>query len=218
METSEAQSAQIGVMYTAAARDRNGGNKQIRARLNQRIAITNRSSRRSKTNFSLRRVALRLISYKEGGLTLLGNLNDLTGGGNSDNEKIPRNEAVKLETQRKADLVMLITTETGGGGTSGAVGWAPQPGFYSAINANQLLNQAIPHELGHNYNAEHEKGHTVSTSSGSFVTLMWPSLASNWIQNYSNPNVRYKRTPTGTASLNNSTAIRARAATNANRF
>ncbi len=213
---SQAAESRISILYTNAARDRNGGDPQIRSRLRTRIQVTNRTSRQSRANFSLRVSRTRRIGYNERGLTLLGNLNDLRGGGSTQNESSLRNDALREERDRRSDLVSVITTERGGGGVSNAVGWANTPGFYSATNADFLGNsQNMPHELGHNFNGAHDQAHRLSDG---LHTVMWASLQSRWTQHYSNPNIRRSGIVTGTNSRNNAARMRGRDQTNANRF
>ncbi len=213
---SQAAQSRVSFLYTVAARDRNGGDRQIRSRLRNRVQVTNRVSRQSRANFSLRVARTRRIRYNESGLTLLGNLNDLRGGGSTQNERRLRNDAQREERDRRADLVSVITTERGGGGSPTAIGWANRPGFYSAVNADFLGNvQTLPHELGHNFDGVHGQAHRLSDG---LHTVMWATLQRRWTQHFSNPNVRRSGIPTGTNTMNNAARMRGRDRTNANRI
>ncbi len=213
---SQAAQSRISILYTNAARNRNGGDGQIRSRLSTRIQVTNRTSSQSRANFSLRLMRSRRIGYRESRLTLLGNLNDLKGGGRTQNERNLRNDARREERDQRSDLVSVITTERGGGGVPRAAGWADRPGFYSATNADFLGNsQNLPHELGHSFNGVH--GQAFKLSNG-LHTVMWGSLQRRWTQFYSNPSVRRSGLPTGRNGRNNAARMRGRDRTNANRL
>ncbi len=213
---SQAAQSRLSILYTNAARDRNGGDGQIRSRLSARVRTANRTSRQSRANFSLRHMRSRRIGYRERRLTLLGNLNDLRGGGSTQNERSLRNDARREERDQRSDLVAVITTERGGGGVPRASGWASRPGFYSAVNADYLGNRpALPHELGHNFNGVHGQAHRLSNG---LHTAMWADGTRSWTQYFSNPSVRRSGIVTGTRSKNNAARMRGRDRANANRF
>ncbi len=212
----QAATSQLAILYTNAAKNRNGGDPQIKARLRNRIQVTNRTSRQSRANFFVRLVNIKRIGYNERGVDLFSSFIHLAGGGFTANEKIPRNEGRIVERRAKADLVSIITTGTGGGGNRGAVGWANTPGYYSAINADSLGNtQGVPHEIGHNFDGLHQRAHRLPNG---LTTVMWGNFARAWTQYYSNPHVRRNGVLTGNGNKNNAIRMRRRDYANANRF
>tara|TARA_Y100001934_G_scaffold149258_1_gene179131 strand:- start:1920 stop:3599 length:1680 start_codon:yes stop_codon:yes gene_type:complete len=116
-------------------------------------------------------------------------------------------EVSRLRARHKADLVCLVS-EAGGGGVA-FLGGGKSFGF-SVIARHTILNSGwtLGHELGHNFGCPHNTGYAFKAGGIGYYTVMSMGPGSRGLLRYSNPDVSYKGTSTGTASKNNAGIIR----------
>jgi hypothetical protein len=215
-----ATTIELLVAYTTTAKTANGGDSGIAALINSAIATANTAHSVSLSGVSLRLAAKVEVVYTETGslTTDLGRLQN-TSDGHMDN-------LAALRSQYKADLVTLIVHSGGSyaglaylwsAGTS-ASGFSPW-GYSTVVDAYADSYLTLAHELGHNMGCGHAAGdsgsggaysysygHRFSAGGTQYRTVMAYAPGTR-IGYFSNPNVSYLGTATGTASANNAQTL-----------
>jgi hypothetical protein len=173
-----------------------------------RIAVceVNTGLSRSAACAQLRLVAVEPIQY-----ATAGNIG-------KDLHKIRGDKQVnQLRATHKADLVCLVS-EAGGGGVA-YMGGGKAHG-YSVIARHTIMKSGwtLGHEVGHNFGCPHhtgqaffdgQAGHYTFMSMGSGQSgLLHPHVKYRGLRQYSNPDVNYLGTPTGTVTNNNAAIIK----------
>lgn len=202
--------------YTSEARTARGGKAGITALLNQRVADMNNANKASGLDFTYRLVKLYETNYKESGdvskdLNRLVNKND----GLLD-------DVLQMRNTVKADLSALVIAESDTNMSCGiayvmsrpSVDFAPFALNVTALDYAGMFSCSpltLTHEFGHNMGNLHDRANTSYTpiypySYGfqapdrAFRTLMaYPCSGGSCpqINQWSNPDIRYNRQPTG---------------------
>jgi len=169
-----------------------------------RIAVceVNTGLSRSAACAQLRLVAVEPIQY-----STAGNIG-------ADLSKIKGDKQVnQLRAKHKADLVCLVS-EAGGGGVAGS--------GYSVIARHTIMKSGwtLGHEVGHNLGCPHRTGHAFFDGQAGHYTFMsmgrvqriqrmrHPHVKYRGLRQYSNPDVNYIGTPTGSVTNNNASIIK----------
>lgn len=208
------------VVYTAEARIAAGGSAGIISRIDAAITQGNQAFVNSGADSELNLVHSEEISYTETGsmsteITRLQNKSD----GYMDNVHTIRNTY-------GADLVVLLTGRKDTGGIAG-VGYLMTPvGSYfeqyafSVTRQDQALFYTFIHEIGHNMGSHHDSGNASGNAAypysygyrfhagGTQYRTVMAYAPGTRIGYFSNPDVSYSGTPTGTAEADNSRSIR----------
>jgi|GEM_PF-1917336 len=209
----QAQTTAVGAAgFTRSAQNALGGNRNIRASIVAGYNNTRRAMSRSRAGNTVRTSSLALFpNYSEAGRdvgSVLGDWRRRRVGRNGANET-----QLGFERRLRADLMMFLSNVTTGSNGQGE-NINGQGGSYSSIRANRGRQPTFPHEIGHNYACGHNQSNRLARTNNndlprSVYTLLG-SAGRNFgavINNYSNPNVRYRRARTGSASRNNVGAI-----------
>jgi hypothetical protein len=196
----------VMVVYTAAARDSNGGTTGIEGMIQTAIVDANNAYDDSGVGITLRLVELREVSYIEGG-GISQSLQDLTADGDG-----AMDEVHAWRDINKADMVSLITEDNDYCG----VAWLMQElefsfesGAFSVVFSTCLTNHTLAHELGHGMGSMHDRansnvagvfpysyGHN-SPTDGWYTVMSYSCGGCGRIGQFSNPQVSIDSVPTG---------------------
>ena len=146
-------SIDVLVLYTAAARQRAGGEAQIKSKLANAVAVTNTAFQRSGVNAVLTAVGIQETVYAESA-DLSSDLSAISFGGT---------QSAAIDAARTAvgaDLVALVTGRASAG--SCGIAWLG-PSVVSAFSVTEhdclyAGQWSFSHELGHNFGAGHAPG------------------------------------------------------------
>ncbi len=191
----------VMVVYTAAAKNANGGQSGIEALIALGLSLANTAFTNSQINTQFRLVHTGEIAYTETGNynTDLGRLRNPTDGYMDD--------VHTLRNTHKADLVALIEDNIGDACGVAYVMDSVNAGFadwaFSVVEDACVSSYTLAHELGHNMGSMHDRteGGTGAYSysfghkeAGKFRTIMaYPCTPScPRINHFSNPNVSYQ--------------------------
>jgi len=179
---------------------------QRKARIS--VCEVNTGLSRSAACAQLRLVAVEPIQY-----STAGNIG-------ADLSKIRGDKQVnQLRAKYKADLVCLVS-EAGGGGVAYTGGGKVHG--YSVIARHTIMKSGwtLGHELGHNFGCPHRTGHAFYDGQAGHHTFMsmghvqriqrmrHPHMKYRGLRQYSNPDVNYSGTLTGTVTNNNAAIIK----------
>lgn len=143
------------VLYTPAARQREGGTAAMEATLANAVAVTNAAFERSAVDAALVTAAIRELPYAESADGLVSDLSALADGG-------PVYAAVEaLRVAVGADLVALVVGRPTSALGCGVAYLGPAPtAIYSVTEATCLVagQWSFSHEVGHNFGADHAPG------------------------------------------------------------
>lgn len=199
------------VVYTPAAQSwaalNDGGINNV---INQAMAISQNSVDNSQINLQFKLVFSTVVDYTETGNSRT-DLNNLT------NRVIP--EVQSLRNQHAADLVVMLTdTEDMGG-----IAWITtnpngSPAFGYSITRIQQTSwtTTMVHEIAHNMGSHHSRNQTIQpapevggvfnystgwrwpgTNNQSYASIMAYTQTSTAVDLFSNPDIFYRGTPTG---------------------
>ena len=165
-------------------------------------------------NISLRLVHTQEIDYDETGADHFKHLYRMVDG------EPPFSDVKKLRTQKRADIVGLVLHSPAGCGLSTRVGADSEEAFFVVHHACAAITYSIAHEIGHILGARHDR--TIDASNKPFPYGHGYINGTRWrdlmgyqeacggcarIPFWSNPRVRYKDEPTGTAASDNARVI-----------
>lgn len=143
------------LLYTPAARQREGGTAAMEATLANAVAVTNAAFDRSAVDAALVTAAVHELPYVESVDGLVSDLSALADGGPV---------AAAVEARRAAagaDLVALVVGRTTSAQGCGVAYLGPAPtAIYSVTEATCLVagQWSFSHEIGHNLGADHAPG------------------------------------------------------------
>jgi hypothetical protein len=197
----------VMVVYTAAARDSNGGTAGIEGMIQAAIVEANTAYENSGVGITLNPVEISEVGYIESGV-MSQSLQDLTTDGDG-----AMDEVHAWRDLNDADMVSLITEDDDYCG----VAWLMQEldfsfesGAFSVVYSTCLTRHTLAHELGHGMGSMHDRanssvpgvfpysyGHNSPTDN--WYTVMSYSCGSSCdrIGQFSNPDVSIGEVPTG---------------------
>lgn len=220
----------ILVAYTPQARAAAGGTAGMQALINLAVANANTAYTNSLIPLTLVLVYSYETTYNEDSADLLNDLFRLQGttDGNMD-------EVHALRDGYNADMVclMVATAKSGTCGIaflmgSGSVSASFKQSCFAVCANNCVSNETFAHELGHNMGCSHDQGNGGAgaypysygwrwngTSAGNpqYRSVMAYAPGTR-VKYFSNPNVNYDGTPTGTQTTDPSPAYNALTITN----
>jgi peptidyl-Asp metalloendopeptidase len=195
------------VVYTPKARAAYG-QATLESMIENAVAMANQAYLNSKVAVTLRMVGLQEISYVESGLrSSYDNLRG-TNDGKMDSVHTLRNNV-------GADVVSLISEDTGGCGIAGVmtkVSTAYAPEAFSVVKTSCLSQHSLAHEIGHNMGNRHDRDSTKDTGaypysygfrrcttdgSGFRTVMAYSCSGGKRVAWFSNPNVYYNGQATG---------------------
>lgn len=196
------------VLYTAAARQRAGGESQIRSKLANAVAVTNTAFQRSGVRAVLTAVGIQEAAFAESA-DLSSDLSAISFGGT-------QSAAVDAaRTAVGADLVALVTGRASAG--SCGIAWlGPSVASAFSVTEHDCLyagQWSFSHELGHNLGAGHAPGDSAPIAAPyaqgyrdwTIRTLMAYAVYGSppRILNFSSPTVAETGLPTGNSLQDN---------------
>lgn len=147
-------------------------------------------------------------------------IDDMNGTGNNGVRAV-------VETLRfnfKPDVIVAVVNHSDLDGASGVAGGVPGPenpnieyGLFVIEEDNVRNGYTAAHELGHILGGSHQDQSSGSNTSGAhsfpgpattFRTIMWSSVSSSRIVQFSDPNVTFAGSVTGLNNRNNAAAVR----------
>ena len=165
-------------------------------------------------NITLRLVHTQAIDYDETGADHFQHLYRMVDG------KPPFTDVKRLRNQKRADIVGLVLHSPAGCGLSTRVRADPEEAFFVVHHACAAITYSIAHEVGHILGTRHDR--LVDASNKPFPyghgyvnDTKWRDMMGYQegcggcprIPYWSNPRVRYRDEPTGTAASDNARVI-----------
>ena len=198
------------IVYTPAAAAQHG-QATLETMIQNAVAMANQAYQNSDINITLNLVGLQPIDYAETGniQTSLNEIRSTTDG------KI--DTIHKLRDSLGADLVSMISTDSGACGIAGVmtnVSTASSYMGFSVVKSTCLSQHSFAHEIGHNQGNKHDRDNATTTgaypysfgfrrcaSDGTgFRTVMaYSCTGASRVAWFSNPNVTYNGYATGIA-------------------
>ena len=165
-------------------------------------------------NIHLRLVHSQEIDYDEGDADQFEHLYRMVDGVG------PFKEAKRIRNEKHADIVGLIMHSPTGCGLSTRVGADAEEAFFVVHHACAAITYSIAHEIGHIVGARHDRAVDANESPlpyahGYINGTKWRDMMSYQegcggcprIPYWSNPRIRYRDEPTGTAASDNARVI-----------
>ncbi len=198
------------IVYTPKAAAQHG-QATLETMIQNAVAMANQAYQNSDINITLNLVGLQSIDYAETGdiQTSLNEIRSTTDG------KI--DTIHKLRDSLGADLVSMISTDSGACGIAGVmtnVSTASSYMGFSVVKSTCLSQHSLAHEIGHNQGNKHDRANATTTgaypysfgfrrcaSDGTgFRTVMaYSCTGASRVAWFSNPNVNYNGYATGIA-------------------
>jgi hypothetical protein len=165
-------------------------------------------------NISLRLVHAQEIDYNEASAQQFEHLYRMVDGVG------PFRDVKKLRYEKRADIVGLIVDDPTGCGLSTRVGADAQEAYFVVHHACAAITYSIAHEVGHILGARHDRVVDANTmpfafGHGYINGTKWRDMMSYQegcggcprIPYWSNPRIKYRGEPTGTAASDNARVI-----------
>jgi hypothetical protein len=195
--SAHAADAKILFAYTQRAADLNGGSANLQSKVNSALSTCNQVH--LNTFQGVNYVHWNKVGwYKTSGLSdnrsgdsILNDLSNNVGGANT------------AAHNAGANLVALTADTTDVGG----IAW--EPGQHSVVDAQWPQWEFYSHEIGHNYNGDHDQGLCWSCNGSSYRTVMKHNYCGGTtIGYYTNPSVNTRCRYIGDSTHNNAQRIK----------
>lgn len=202
------------VLYTQKAKDSLNVESNIKNTILTAVALTNQSFINSQINYRIELVYAGQTNYTESGY-----ITDLTRFGTAGDGYM--DEVHALRNKYSADVCVLLSFTTDACGRAAGIGVTESDAFclVSTKSTCATTNYSFGHEIGHLLGCRHDPAHDSITTpfayghgyvhpSNTWRTIMaYGDSACHRKQYWSNPNVLYNGTPTGTVATQNNARV-----------